>query len=369
MNFFAPFLRAQIATLLPQPVDFREGVELEIEGFDEFETGLTDASDVSPRKDSPARAQHKKEIEELAVKIIKSNNSGNDPIFGVRVEGHADIAKRGAPISAAARKQIEDQISSERGVGGLNELLNAIMRKSGNDLALVAKIARNSKSFGLGTQQLKEKNATTEAQFKKNRRGVFIAKKVTLVPRPPVAPPSPSSAIEDRFAVRLVNAGNLTVTIGLVAQSFNLSAVLEVTDKVEKKKARFDVLATGGGLASSPTRFGGSVTFAPGPFVPFKTFRLLSGPGARGVASLINLKSFEGGVTVFVDASASKGGTQSDGGTLSFSFDALEAAGANTLPPIVRVPSGNGSLNTPGGASPQVLPAGLMRMAGAPSNL
>jgi len=369
VNTFAPFLRAQVAALLPQPVNFREGVALEIEGFDEFETGLTDASDVAPAKDSAARAQHKKEIENLAVKIIKSNNSGNDPIFGVRVEGHADIAKRGAPISAATRKQIEDQISSERGVAGLNELLNAILRKSGNDFALVAKIARNSKSFGLGTQQLKVKNASTEPQFKKNRRVVFIARKVTFVPRPPVAPPSPSSTIEDRFAVRLINAGNLTVTIGRVAQSFNLSAVLEITDKVEKKKARFDVLATGGGLASSPTKLGGSIISSPGAFVPFKTFRLLSGPGARGVAPLINLKSFEGGVTVFVDPSSSKGGTQSDGGTLSFSFDALEAAGANTLPPIVRVPSGNDSVNTPGVGSPQVLPVGVMRMAGEPSTL
>lgn len=369
MLFLASLLRAQLVRQLPQPVNFRENLALEIEGFDEFETGLTDVSDISPRKDSPTRAEHRKEIEELAVKIIKSNGIGNDPIFGVRVEGHADIAKRGAPISASARKQIEDQISAERGVGGLNELLNAVMRRSGNDLAIVAKIARNSKSVGLGTRQLKEKNATNDTQFKRNRRVVFIARQATLVPPPREAPPSPSSTIEDRFEVRLVNAGNFTVTIGAVAQSFSLSGVLEITDKVEKKKARFDVLATGGGVASSPTKLGGSVTFAPGPLVPFKTFRLLSGPGGRGVAPLINLNSFEGDVTVFVDASASKGGTQSDGGTLSFSFDALAKAGANTIPSIVRIPSGNGSVNTPGASSPQVLPFGLMRMAGAPSKL
>lgn len=367
MVLFPPLLRAQVARRLPQPVNFRENVALEIEGFDEFETGLVDVSDISPQKDSAARAQHKKEIEELAVKIIKSNTT-NDPIFGVRVEGHADIAKRGAPISAAARKQIEDQISSERAVGGLNELLNAIMRNSGSDVALVAKIVRNSKPSGLGTRELKEKNATTVAQFKKNRRVVFIARQATFVPPPPVTPP-PTSIIEDRFEVRLVNAGNFTVTIGLVAQSFNLSAVLEITDKVEKKRARFDVLASGFGLASSPTKLGGSITFVPGRFVPFKTFRLLSGPGGRGLAPIINLKSFEGGVTVFVDAGASKGGAQTNGGTLTFSFDALEAAGANTIPPVVKVPSGNGSLNTPGVSSPQVLPLGRMTMAGAPSNL
>ena len=113
MSFFVPLLRAQLALQLPQPVNFRENVALEIEGFDEFETGVADVSDISPRKDSPARAQHKKEIEELAVKIIKSNST-NDPIFGVRVEGHADIAKRGAPISAAARKQIDQLRAGSR---------------------------------------------------------------------------------------------------------------------------------------------------------------------------------------------------------------------------------------------------------------
>jgi hypothetical protein len=48
-----------------------------------------------------------------------------------------------------------------------------------------------------------------------------------------------------------------------------------------------------------------------------------------GNAAIINLNSFEGAMTVFIDPGASPGPVSS-GGTLSFSFDALEAAGVNT---------------------------------------
>jgi hypothetical protein len=91
--------------------------------------------------------------------------------------------------------------------------------------------------------------------------------------------------------------------------------------------------------------------------VKFKIFRLLG----RNAAT-INLNSFEGRLTVFVDPGASPGGVQSRGGTLSFSFDALEAAGVNTQPTVIRVPSGDSSLSAPSAGAGDVLPLGNIGM-------
>jgi hypothetical protein len=155
-----------------------------------------------------------------------------------------------------------------------------------------------------------------------------------------------------------VNVGALHVL-----ESLTVSVTLEITDSVDKKRANFHVLATGGGFGAGPGKVGGSITFTPGPAVPFKTFRLL-GPGTAS----INLKSFEGKVTVFVDGGGGAGPV-SRGGTLSFSFDALESAGANTQPTIITVPSGSGSLTTPTIAAGDVLPLGAMSMIGEPVSL
>jgi hypothetical protein len=345
---FIPFLRAQLANRLPTPVNFRERVALELDRFSEF------VSDISP--------QQQKAINDLALQIVKSNNT-NDPIFAFRVEGHADIARTIKDDPPGARKQFENEISIERAENGFNLLVKALEKNGG--AALAQKIAKNSKAFGLGSQRLKIPNATTKDQFEQNRRVVFIVRQVTFLPPPPEPPPPPRSIIEDRFSVRLVKGGTVTVGFLKVLESFTVIATLEISDAVEKKRALFNVSATGGGFGAGPTPIGGSITFDPGPEVKFKTFRLL-GPGAP----LINLKSFEGKVTVFVDFGGGVGpSSTAKGGTLSFSFDALEAAGANTQPQVIRVPGGSSSLSAPFLGAGDVLPLGLMTMMGSPSDL
>jgi hypothetical protein len=341
---FVPFLRAQIANLLPTPVNFREEAALELEGFSEFVVDIS--------------ADQQQKIDELAVQIIRSNNT-NDPIFGFRVEGHADIART---IPVDQRTQFENEISDERAANGFRLLVEAIRRKSGNE-ALAQKIASNSKAFGLGTQRLKVPNATNEAQFRQNRRVVFIIRQVTFVPPPPQPGPPRRSIIEDRFSVRLIKSGNVNVGFLHVLESLTVSATLEIIDTVEKKRALFNVLATGAGLGAGPTKIGGSITFDPGPEVKFKTFRLLGTTSAR-----ISVNSFVGRVTVFVGGGGGVG-PKSVGGTLSFSFDALEAAGANTQPTVITVSGGSNSLSVPSIGAGDVLPLGRMTMIGTPTDL
>jgi len=340
---FIPFLRADVARRLPQIVNVREEQALELDSFPEFVT------DIQPL--------HKQAIDDLALQIIRSNQTA-DPISEFRVEGFADIART---IPLAQRKQFEDEVSSERADNGFVLLLAALKRLGSEDFA--NKVARGSKAFGLGSQRLKVPNATTEAQFRKNRRVVFIVRRATVIPPPPEPAPPPKSVVEDRFSVRLIKGGSVNVGVQHVLESLTVSVTLEITDSVEKKRANFNVLATGGGFGGGPGKIGGSMTLTPGPSVRFKTFRLL-GPGAPA----INLKSFEGKVTVFVDFGVGIG-PKSRGGTLSFSFDALEAAGANTQPTIVTVPGGNSSLTTPTIAAGDVLPLGGMTMIGEPVNL
>jgi hypothetical protein len=88
-----------------------------------------------------------------------------------------------------------------------------------------------------------------------------------------------------------------------------VAATLQIVDRMEKKAALFNVMATGGG----------------------------AGPVTRG-------------------------------GALSFSFDGLEANGANTQPQVIRVPGGNSSLMTPGIAAGDVA-VGRMQMIGTPVDL
>jgi outer membrane protein OmpA-like peptidoglycan-associated protein len=340
---FIPFLRAQLASRLPQPVNFRVRQALELDRFSEFVT------DISPKQ--------KQAIENLALEIIQSNNT-NDPIFEFRVEGHADIART---IPAGQRKQFEDEISNERAENGFNLLVQALKEKGGE--AFAQKIAKNSKAFGLGTQRLKIPNASTKDQFEQNRRVVFFVRQVTFLPPAPEPPPPPTSVVEDRFSVRLVDSANLTIGFLKLLESFTLAARLEIVDSIDKKKAVFKVRATGVGTSFGPTKAGGQIVFDSGPFVKFKIFRLLG----RN-AGIINLNSFEGAVTVFVDPGASPGPVSS-GGTLSFSFDALEAAGSNTQPTVIRVPSGSSSISAPSAGGGDVLPLGRMNMIGKPSNL
>ena len=340
---FIPFLRADVARRLPQVVNLREEQALELDNFPEFVTDL--------------QPSHKKAIDDLALQIIRSNQTAN-PIFEFRVEGFADIART---IPVGQRKQFENEVSSERADNGFVLLLAALKRLGGEDFA--NKIGKGSKALGLGSQRLKVPNATTEAQFRKNRRVVFIVRKVTVIPPPPEPAPPPSSVVENRFSVRLLRGGSVNVGAFHVLESLTISVTLEITDSVDKKRANFNVLATGGGFGAGPGKIGGSITVTPGPPVPFKTFRLL-GPGAPS----ITLKSFEGKVTVFVDGGGG-GGPVSKGGTLSFSFDALESAGANTQPTIVTVPGGNASLTTPTIGAGDVLPLGAMSMIGEPVSL
>ena len=109
------------------------------------------------------------------------------------------------------------------------------------------------------------------------------------------------------------------------------------------------MLATGGGFGAGPGKIwwiDHSNAWTSG------AVQNLSVTGAG--APSINLKSFEGKVTVFVDAGGGVGPASK--GALSFSFDALESAGANTQPTIVTVPGGNASLTTPKSVPGMCLP-------------
>ncbi len=338
---FIPFLRAQVAKRLPTPVNFRERIVLELDSFPEYITGVT--------------PQQRQKIDELALQIVRSNST-NDPIFDFRVEGHADIARRIA--DPRERKLFENDISIERAENGFTLLVEALKRRGGSGFA--QRIAKGSKAFGMGTQRLKVPNATTEAQFRQNRRVVFIIREVTFIPPPPEPKPPARSVIEERFSVRLIRSAVLSVSPATGVESTSVNAILEINDLIEKKRARFQVFATGGGFSLGPTKVGGSLNFNEGPEVKFKIFRLLG-----GTAPIINLKSFEGAVTIFMDPGVTTH-EGSEGGTLSFSFDALEANGVNTQPQVIRVSGGKTSLSTPGISGSSVLPLGGMKMQGSP---
>lgn len=340
---FIPFLRAQVTRRLPTPTNFRVRQALELDRFSEFVTDI-----------SPSQQQA---INKLALEIVRSNDT-NDPIFEFRVEGHADIART---IPAAQRKQFENEISEERAENGFKLLVKALEKNGGE--AFARKIARNSKAFGLGTQRLKIPHATTPEQFAQNRRVVFFVRQVTFVPAPPEPPPAPTSVIEERFSVRLVSSANITVGFSKLLESNSLTAQLEIIDLIDKKRAMFRVFSTGVGVSFGATKAGGQVVFSAGPAKKFKIFRLVGRNSAN-----INLNSFEGAVTIFVDAGASPGPT-STGGTLSFSFDALERSGVNTQPQVIAVPSGDSSLSIPGFSGGDVLPLGTMVMIGTPTSL
>jgi outer membrane protein OmpA-like peptidoglycan-associated protein len=346
---FMPQLRAQVAQRLPDPVNFRERVALELDGFSEY------AAEVTP--------EQQQKIDALAVEIIRSNQT-NDPIFAFRVEGHADIARRiSDPVE---RKALEDTVSLERAENGRDLLLEAIKRKSRDD-ALVRKMTQGSKSFGLGTSRLKVPNASTEAQFKQNRRVVFVIRQVTFLPIPPEPPPSPSSVVEDRFSVRMIKG--LIVTIGmptskavpLTPTSVTVTVTLEIKDHIIKQVAQFNVLGTGVGFGGGPIPVGGSLSLSPGNEVRFKTFRLLG-----KFAKPPSLVDFDGTCTVFMDGGTGVA-TKSVGGALSYSFDALEKSGLNTMPTVINVPGG-ASVSLPGVDLGAVMPLARITIIGSPSS-
>ena len=311
-----PIVRGQLRSQLPTPVNFRERQALELEDFPEYVADMTLAQ--------------RQAIETLAIEIIRSNDT-NDPIFEFRVEGHADIARRIA--NPAERKWFEDNISSERAQNAFDLLADALKRRGGD--ALAQKITRGSKSFGLGTQNLKIPNASTEAEFRKNRRVVIIVRQVTFIPPPPPPPPPPSSIIEDRFTVQLVRSG--VVCVGdFGVESTTVIATLAIRDKIDHKKAEFSVHATGGGFGGGPIPVSGTVTTDAGAEVPFKTF--------RRTRDVVDLKAFAGMVTIFVNGGVSLGPV-SKGGALSISFDGLQSNGANTMPSIVPLPGGSSNFS------------------------
>ena len=344
MAFF-PFLPRVFAQAMPVPVNFRERPALELDGFPEYEAEVT--------------AEQKDKIEELAKEIVKSSDT-SDPIYEFRVEGHADIARRiGNPRE---RKAQEEAVSSERAVVG-KELLIAALKKHGGD-ALAQKIARGSRSFGLGTTRLKVPGASTEAEFRRNRRVVFIIRQVTFLPPAPTPPEKPTSVVEERFKAQLIRAALVTKSVvsggPFSVDGVILTATVDITDKIDRKQARFNVLCGGAGVSASPIPAGASLTFSPGSEEHFKVFRLLG-----RLRTQITLNSFVGGVTVMVDPSGGVGGpATAKGGTLNFSFDALEAAGCNHIPGIIPLPGGNSSFSTPGFSAPIVLPLGRMTMTG-----
>jgi outer membrane protein OmpA-like peptidoglycan-associated protein len=349
MDQFIPHLRAQLARRLPTPVNQRERIALELDGFPEYESDLT--------------SDQLQKIDDLAKEIVRSNDT-RDPIFEFRVEGHADVARRIA--NPAERRAQEQTISEQRAANGFNLLVKSLNKNGGDQIA--NKVAKGSEAFSLGATRLKIPNASTEPQFRMNRRVVFIVRQVTFIPPPPEPPPPPSSVVEDRYSVRLIRGGVVTVgmptakPVPITPTSTTVTVTLEIKDHIDKKIAQFNVTATGAGLGGGPTPIGGSINFSPGPEVRFKTFRLLGRHRAP-----VKIENFEGSVTVFVDGGGG-GGPVSRGGTLSFSFDALEANGMNTNPQVIRVPGGNSSLSAPGIDIGAVAPLGRMTMIGRPSS-
>lgn len=341
-----PFLPRVFAQAMPVPINFRERAVLELDGFPEYAAEVT--------------AEQKARIDELAKDIIRSNDT-SDPIFEFRVEGHADIARRIGDLRE--RKAQEEAISSERAIVG-KELLEAALKKHGGD-ALAHKITRGSRAFGLGTKHLKISNASTEAEFRRNRRVVFIVRQVTFLPPAPTQPEKPTSVVEERFKAQLIKSALITKSIvsggPFSVDGVVLTATIDITDKIDRKTARFSVLAGGAGVSASPIPAGASLTFNKGAEVDFKIFRLLG-----RLAAQISLNSFVGGVTVMVDPSGGVGpAATSRRGTLNFSFDALEAAGVNHIPGVIPLPGGNSSLGSPGFSAPIVLPLGRMSMTGS----
>lgn len=348
-SLFSPNLRAQVAQHLPNPVNFRERVALELDGFSEY------AAEVTP--------EQREKIDQLAVEIIRSNQT-SDPIFAFRVEGHADIARRIG--NATERKALEDTVSLERAENGRDLLIEAIQRKSRDD-ALVKKMTKASKSFGLGTSRLKIANASTEAQFKQNRRVVFVVRQVTFLPAPPEPPPKPSSVVEDRFSVRMIKGAIVTISmptskaVPLTPTSVTVTVTLEIKDHIVKQVAQFNVLGTGVGVGGGPTPAGGNLTLSPGNEVRFKTFRLLG-----KFAKPPSLVDFDGTCTVFMDGGTGVA-TKSVGGALSYSFDALEKSGLNTMPTVINVPGGT-SVSVPGVDLGAVMPLARITLMGSPSS-
>jgi hypothetical protein len=193
-----------------------------------------------------------------------------------------------------------------------------------------------------------------------NRRVAFIVRQVTFLPPPPPPPPAPTSIIEDRFSVQLIKGGIVTVSVLEVLESATIEATVQIVDSVDKKVANFLVTTTGSGFGGGPTPIGGSLLLTPGPVVKFKTFRLLGAAGGT-----IDLHSFEGEVTVFIDVNGGAGPV-CKGGSLNFSFDALESNGANHMPTVIPVPTGNG-VCAPGISAGDVT-VGRMTMVGSPSS-
>ncbi|MFM0205609.1 hypothetical protein PQR53_38005 [Paraburkholderia fungorum] len=341
---FTPLLRAQVARRMPTPVNFRERAALELDGFAEYSEDVTSEQFFA--------------IDNLAAQIVKSNDTA-DPIYEFRVEGFADVARRYA--DPQERKAREQKVSEDRAKNGFDLLVEALERKGGE--AFAQKIKKGSTWFGLGTKSLKVPNASTEAQFRRNRRVVFIVRQVTFIPPPPEPPEPPRSVVEDRFSVQLLRTGSGTLTVSPGIESHTLAATVQIVDGLEKKAALFNVYATGVGVGGGPWPVGGSLTTGPGPVVNFKTFRLLG----RG-APTISLKSFEGMVTVFVDIGGGLG-PLTKGGTLSFSFDGLQSNGANTMPQVIRVPAGGNSTVMAPGLSAGDVALGRISMVGAPFDI
>ncbi|BDU16738.1 OmpA family protein [Lysobacter auxotrophicus] len=327
---------------LPTPVDFRERAALELDGFPEYITDITPAQ--------------RKAIEDLAIQIIRSNET-SQPIYAFRVEGFADIARR-IP-DPKERKWFEDGISKERAENGFTLLVDALRRKGGN--AIADRIARRSTKFGLGSQRLKVPNAKNEAEFRRNRRVVFIVRQVTFIPPPPKPPERPSSVIEDRFSVQLLRAATIGVSVATGVEVLTVAADLQIVDHMENKRAVFKVETMGGGFGIGPTKLGGSFNYKEGPPRKFRTFRLLG----RGAPN-IGLGSFDGKVTVFVDPGGGAG-PKTAGASLSISFDALEANGANTQPSVIPIPGGNNATIATPGISFGHATHGYMRMVGTPA--
>ena len=331
-----PLVFAQAGGRMPIPTDFRTLEPIEIFGFPAHQVDLT--------------PEHIRKIEEIAVRIIRSNQ-GNNPIWGVYVEGHADVVRE-AHLQKDARF-LEKNTSDERAEVAFDALIDAIKRKSADE-AFAKRIRAKSARRGMATSKLKNKNARTELERSQNRRVVFYLHQVTFIP-PPAPPPEPAkSVIESRYKVRLLSS--LIASAGVpMAKDFVpsptgyvLQAQLEITDEIDRRKASFSVKALGGGLSMGATPVSGSITVDAGAPVGFKTFRLLGRQGAS-----VKLSNFEGRVTIFMDTSATSGGGtlragQSFGGTLNFSFDALEANGMNTQPSVVRVPGGKWNVGVDG---------------------
>jgi outer membrane protein OmpA-like peptidoglycan-associated protein len=316
-----------------------------IDGFPEF------AFTVDTIKDPEVE----RKLRKLAKRIVASHN-GPDRIIGFEVHGHADQTLRVA--AGAERDRVELEVSRDRAENAKELLIKMIEEEGGTPI--IAGIKANAAAAGFGSKHRVFKPATTEPQMRKNRRvEIFLKTFVPPKPTPPPGPaPKPTPRPKQPWRIQIKNGTVVTVLIpGSEVSSLTITLVVEITDLKRKQKARFRVVATGGGAPSA--------TF-PGVPSPVDTQTIMQGKATDFVTTdETSVSAFEGAVEVGMSPGAGVS-VLSAGGQFAFSFRDLEKTGRFTVPPMVVAEGGSSPLQLPQ-ASLGGFTTGKLSMQGSPS--